>query len=169
MGDAVSSLQSLIESGESAFDVVFIDADKARYVDYLELSLALSRPGTVILADNLIRHGLVLDESTTDESARGASAMNTLSSNGNPSACDHSLVGQLQFTGAGDGGEENGFLYRERRFASFPFADNARAHHGSGRLGSLVLGDWRLDGAVGVAADEEGNRWHNGIQAEFRS
>ena len=38
--------------------------------------LQLSRPGTVILADNVIRHGLVMDETTTDESARGAQAYN---------------------------------------------------------------------------------------------
>jgi len=76
VGDAAASLQAMIDAREQAFDVVFIDADKPRYVEYLELSLQLSRPGTVILGDNLIRHGLVLDTATADESARGAQAFN---------------------------------------------------------------------------------------------
>jgi predicted O-methyltransferase YrrM len=76
VGDAVASLQSMIDTREEPFDVVFIDADKPGYVKYLDLSLQLSRPGTVIFGDNLIRHGMVLDERTTDESARGAQAYN---------------------------------------------------------------------------------------------
>ena len=76
LGDAAESLQRMIGQRERPFDLVFIDADKLRYVVYLELVLQLSRPGTVILADNVIRHGLVMDETTTDESARGAQAYN---------------------------------------------------------------------------------------------
>ena len=56
---------------------MFIDADKPRYVRYLELALRLARSGTVILADNVIWHGRVLDENPADESARGARAYNT--------------------------------------------------------------------------------------------
>jgi predicted O-methyltransferase YrrM len=76
VGDAADALRALAAAGEEPFDVVFIDADKPRYVDYLRLSLELSRPGTVILADNLIRHGMALDEHPADESARGARAYN---------------------------------------------------------------------------------------------
>lgn len=76
VGDAVESLQAMIAAGEEPFDVVFIDADKMRYVRYLELSLQLCRSGSIVLGDNLIRHGLVLDRQTTDESARGAQAFN---------------------------------------------------------------------------------------------
>jgi predicted O-methyltransferase YrrM len=76
VGDAAEVLRSLIGADEPPFDVVFIDADKPRYVEYLDLSLQLSRPGTVILADNVIRHGDVLDRSSTDASARGARAYN---------------------------------------------------------------------------------------------
>jgi predicted O-methyltransferase YrrM len=76
VGDAIEQLQAMVSAPEEPFDVVFIDADKLRYVDYLRFSVALSRPGTVILADNLIRHGLVLDDQTQDESARGARAYN---------------------------------------------------------------------------------------------
>jgi caffeoyl-CoA O-methyltransferase len=76
VGDATASLQATIAGGERPFDVVLIDADKQGYVKYLELTLQLSRPGTVILADNVIRHGLVMDDATEDASARGARAYN---------------------------------------------------------------------------------------------
>lgn len=76
VGDAAESLNHMITNGEDPFDVVFIDADKVRYVIYLNLALRLSHPGTLILADNVIRHGLVMDETTTDENARAAQAYN---------------------------------------------------------------------------------------------
>ena len=66
----------MIELGEAPFDLIFIDADKSGYPEYLNLSLRISRPGTVILADNVIRHGRVLEPD--DENARGASAFNNL-------------------------------------------------------------------------------------------
>jgi predicted O-methyltransferase YrrM len=72
VGDASALLQQMITAEEPAFDLVFIDADKERYVKYLELALQLSRPGTVILADNVIRHGDVIDPATQDPNARGA-------------------------------------------------------------------------------------------------
>ena len=56
--------------------MIFIDADKAGYVVYLDLSLQLSRPGTIILADNVIRHGLVLNENPPDAADHGARAYN---------------------------------------------------------------------------------------------
>src|SRR4029450_11075837 len=76
LGDAVESLRAMIAAHEEPFDLVFIDADKVRYVQYLDLSLQLCRSGSLVLGDNLIRHGLVLDKTTADESARGAQAYN---------------------------------------------------------------------------------------------
>jgi caffeoyl-CoA O-methyltransferase len=76
VGRAADSLRTMIEQREAPFDLIFIDADKAGYVEYLDLSLHLSRPGTVILADNLIRNGRVMDERPPDESSRGAQAYN---------------------------------------------------------------------------------------------
>jgi len=61
---------------EAPFDFIFIDADKPGYMVYLELALQLSRPGTVILADNVIRNGAVMDDSPSDENARAARAFN---------------------------------------------------------------------------------------------
>lgn len=48
-GPAVDSLRNLIRAGVPPFDLIFIDADKAGYTEYLQLALELSRPGTVIL------------------------------------------------------------------------------------------------------------------------
>ena len=61
VGDARESLGSLVESGEGPFDMIFIDADKEGYPEYLDWSLRLSRPGTLILGDNAIREGGVMD------------------------------------------------------------------------------------------------------------
>jgi predicted O-methyltransferase YrrM len=61
VGEAQASLEKMAEKGEGPFDLVFIDADKEGYVEYLEWALRLSRPGTVILADNVIRGGSVLE------------------------------------------------------------------------------------------------------------
>ena len=55
-------MHRLIRERVPPFDLIFIDADKPGYPAYLDLSLKLSRPGTVIIADNLIRDGAVLDE-----------------------------------------------------------------------------------------------------------
>jgi caffeoyl-CoA O-methyltransferase len=61
VGDARQSLQKIVESGEGPFDLIFIDADKEGYPEYLDWSLRLSRPGTLILGDNAIREGSVID------------------------------------------------------------------------------------------------------------
>jgi predicted O-methyltransferase YrrM len=76
VGPAKDSLWNLIRLGGEPFDLIFIDADKAGYVGYLELSLQLSHPGTIILADNVIRHGLVLADNSPDSADRGARAYN---------------------------------------------------------------------------------------------
>ena len=76
VGRAAEVLRQMIDHHEAPFDLIFIDADKVSYVDYLDLSLQLSHTGTVILADNLIRNGRVIDDRPADESARGAKAFN---------------------------------------------------------------------------------------------
>jgi predicted O-methyltransferase YrrM len=60
-GPALDILRDLAASGEKPFDLIFIDADKDPYPDYFELSLRLARPGTLIVADNVIRQGDVID------------------------------------------------------------------------------------------------------------
>jgi predicted O-methyltransferase YrrM len=76
LGAASDSLRALIRSGTEPFDLIFIDADKIGYLEYLELALQLSRPGTIILADNVIRHGHVLDPDPQDPGDRGVRAYN---------------------------------------------------------------------------------------------
>jgi len=76
VGLASESLRQLIRDGVPAFDLIFLDADKTGYVEYLDLSLQLARPGTVILADNVIRHGLVMESEPPDPNDRGARAYN---------------------------------------------------------------------------------------------
>jgi predicted O-methyltransferase YrrM len=71
VGPAIESLQSLTQSGCAPFDLIFIDADKQGYPDYLEWSLRLSRPGTVIVADNVVRDGKIVDADSADPNVRG--------------------------------------------------------------------------------------------------
>ncbi len=74
VGDAKALLARMVEDGEGAFDLTFIDADKGGYPAYLEWALRLSRPGSLILADNAIRGGSVLDPE--DEYARATRDFN---------------------------------------------------------------------------------------------
>jgi len=76
VGEALASLRDLDERGEPAFDMVFIDADKENYVNYLEWSLKLCRPGALIIADNVVRNGRVLDATSTDAMVQGVQAFN---------------------------------------------------------------------------------------------
>lgn len=69
VGPALAALPSL--AGEAPFDLVFIDADKAGNPDYLTWALSLARPGTVIIADNVVRDGAVLDPNSDDPSVLG--------------------------------------------------------------------------------------------------
>jgi len=70
-GDASDLLSKLIEEKEMPFDIIFIDADKPNYSTYLELSLQLSKPGTVIYGDNVIRDGELCNVANPDEKVIG--------------------------------------------------------------------------------------------------
>ena len=74
VGDARELLARIAQDDEGPFDVVFIDADKDGYPEYLEWALKLTRPGSLILGDNTVRGGSVLDP--RDESARATSEFN---------------------------------------------------------------------------------------------
>ncbi|HEV2358126.1 MAG TPA: O-methyltransferase [bacterium] len=60
------------------FDLVFIDADKRNNPGYLEWSLRLSRPGTLIIADNVVRGGAVADRASPDPDVQGVRRFNEL-------------------------------------------------------------------------------------------
>jgi caffeoyl-CoA O-methyltransferase len=66
VGIALELLPQLEREGAAPFDMIFIDADKPPYPDYLAWALRLSRPGTLIIADNVIRSGAVLDTNSQD-------------------------------------------------------------------------------------------------------
>ncbi len=72
IGQATESLEALVRAGAEPFDVVFIDADKPSNGQYLSWALKLSRPGTMILVDNVVREGAVADASCTDPEVLGA-------------------------------------------------------------------------------------------------
>ncbi|MDE3164512.1 MAG: O-methyltransferase [Acidobacteriota bacterium] len=76
VGPAADSLRGLIAAGTPPFDLIFVDADKAGYPEYLGLALQLARPGSVILADNVIRGGRAIEDAPPDDNARGAKAYN---------------------------------------------------------------------------------------------
>ncbi|MGU7784809.1 O-methyltransferase [Burkholderia sp. PU8-34] len=61
VGNARDSLAQLIDAGAEPFDFIFIDADKENNPAYLSAALKLSRPGTVIVVDNVVRRGAVAD------------------------------------------------------------------------------------------------------------
>lgn len=74
-GAAVDTLATMIAGGEAAFDFVFIDADKSSNVAYLNAALALSRTGTTIVVDNVVREGGVLDAASDDPKIVGTRAL----------------------------------------------------------------------------------------------
>lgn len=71
VGRAVDTLPLLEAEGAGPFDFIFIDADKPSNPDYLAWSLRLARPGTVIVCDNVVRDGKVLDAASTDPAVVG--------------------------------------------------------------------------------------------------
>jgi predicted O-methyltransferase YrrM len=71
VGDALESLNALVAASVEPFDLVFIDADKQSTPAYFELSLELTRPGSVIVTDNVVRGGALADPDTQDPRAQG--------------------------------------------------------------------------------------------------
>ncbi|MBK1897003.1 O-methyltransferase [Chryseobacterium paridis] len=100
IGKAMDILKELISNGEDAFDFIFIDADKPPYAEYFELALQLSHPGTLIICDNVIREGKVLDENTNDERVKGVQRFNKMLAN-NPkvTATIMQTVGAKEYDG----------------------------------------------------------------------
>ena len=78
VGNALEELPKMKKEGAGPFDVIFIDADKEPYAEYFELSLQLSRPGTLIIADNVVREGKILEENNDDSNVTGVKRFITL-------------------------------------------------------------------------------------------
>jgi caffeoyl-CoA O-methyltransferase len=78
LGKALYLLPQLEAEGAGPFDFIFIDADKPPYPDYFGWALRLSRPGTLIVADNVIRGGRVLDPDSPDGNVPGVRRLNAM-------------------------------------------------------------------------------------------
>ena len=75
VGAAADSLALLAEEGAKPFDLIFIDADKKNNPVYLDWALKLSRPGTVIIVDNVVREGELVNAESTDPDIVGTREM----------------------------------------------------------------------------------------------
>ena len=77
-GRALDTLPLLATEGRGPFDLIFIDADKVRIPEYFTWALKLSRRGTVIIVDNVIRKGAVIEADNTDPSVQGVRQLNAM-------------------------------------------------------------------------------------------
>lgn len=78
VGDAKERMPQLVSENAGPFDVIFLDADKEGYPAYFDWSLKLSRKGTVIIADNVVRDGGVINAKSKDASIQGVRKFNKI-------------------------------------------------------------------------------------------
>jgi predicted O-methyltransferase YrrM len=71
LGPALETLPRLAAEGGAPFDLVFVDADKASTPEYFDWALRLTRRGSLIVVDNVVRGGAVVDPESEDEGVRG--------------------------------------------------------------------------------------------------
>jgi len=71
VGPALETLAQLEKEGVEPFDLIFIDADKPNNPNYLPWALKFSRPGTLLIGDNIVREGEVADPTSTDPNVQG--------------------------------------------------------------------------------------------------
>ena len=100
VGDAQQLIDEMIISKAAPFDLIFIDADKEGYADYLNRAVKLSRPGTLIIADNVVRNGKIIEEVSQDSSVLGIQRFNQeLVSNPHLTASTLQTVGARSYDG----------------------------------------------------------------------
>ena len=78
LGAALETLPRVAAERAGPFDLTFIDADKANIPSYFEWALKLAAPGGLIVVDNVIRDGAVVDDASTDPSVKGVRRLNEL-------------------------------------------------------------------------------------------
>ena len=81
VGPAITSLAALADEPAAPFDFVFIDADKEHNADYVTAAIGLARPGALIVVDNVVREGRILDDRSTDPSIKGTRRLYDLLAN----------------------------------------------------------------------------------------
>ena len=100
VGKAIDLLPGMVKESEGPFDMIFIDADKPPYAEYFEWALKLSKSGTLIIADNVIRDGKVLDPNHEDPMVQGAQRFNkALAANNQVSATILQTIGVKEYDG----------------------------------------------------------------------
>jgi predicted O-methyltransferase YrrM len=76
LGKALETLPKLAADKRGPFDLIFIDADKENNTEYFQWALTLSRPGSLIIVDNVVRDGKVIDAASSDKSVQGVRRCN---------------------------------------------------------------------------------------------
>lgn len=100
VGNALETLPKLAQEGRAPFDFIFIDADKPNNPTYLEWAVRLSRPGTVIIGDNVVRNGAVADATSRDPNVVGVRQfIELMAANPRLSATAVQTVGSKGFDG----------------------------------------------------------------------
>ena len=99
-GRAQETLPKLVAEGAGPFDFIFIDADKPGYSEYLQWALKLSRVGTVIIADNVVRNGDIIHADSSDANVQGMRRFNELlAAEPRVSATEIQTVGNKSYDG----------------------------------------------------------------------
>ena len=100
LGPAVETLAKLLSDHEGPFDFVFVDADKPNTRTYFDWAVRLSRPGTLIVVDNVVRKGELANASSDDPNVRGMRAfLEALASDSRVSATGIQTVGTKGYDG----------------------------------------------------------------------
>lgn len=76
LGPALNTLPQVASEGRGPFDLIFIDANKSTMAEYFDWALKLSRPGSLIISDNVIRDGAVIDAASADLDIQGVRRFN---------------------------------------------------------------------------------------------
>jgi predicted O-methyltransferase YrrM len=100
LGQALHTLSQLATEARGSFDFIFIDANKSTMAEYFEWALKLSRRGTMIIADNVIRDGAVIDAASKDADVQGVRRFNEqLAREARVSATEIQTVGSKGYDG----------------------------------------------------------------------
>ena len=100
LGPALETLPQIATEGRGPFDLIFLDANKSTMAEYFDWALKLSRPGSAIIADNVIRDGAVLNASSDDPDIQGVRRFNQrVASEPRVSATEIQTVGSKGYDG----------------------------------------------------------------------
>jgi predicted O-methyltransferase YrrM len=100
VGKALDTLPLLAAEQPKPFDLVFIDADKTHTPDYFQWALRLTRPGSVIIADNVIRDGALADPDSTDSAVLGSRRLHEMLARDRSEIGQHVSATTIQTVGA---------------------------------------------------------------------